>query len=231
MSRPELEQEQQASGPGVAAKKAALGVIDAILAFLQRQHDRLAGPEASDDRHGHAPAKHEPETEAIPARPSLLHRLAIGLLLLLAGTAAGGFLAYHTLSLQLKEHDSVVERMQDEVNAVRKEDARNQKLLDKFQRENAEYRREAREAQHDAEAADRRAADLEAQIEEMKDAEAQRIEAAKHAEEAAQAARRTAELARSRPPAKQPRAPQKTGNCAAGTAAEMAACIDSYNRR
>lgn len=227
MKPPEAEREE-AAGPGAAAK-ATLRVVDAVIAFFQRQHDRLAGPESRDDRPGHAPAKHEPEAEAIPARPSLLHRLAIGLILLLVGTAAGGFLAYRTLSLQLAEHDSVVERMQDEVDAIRKEDARNQKLLDKFQRENAEYRREAREAQHEAEAADRRAADLEAQIEEMKGAEAKRIEAAKRAEEAAQAARRTAELARQRP-VRQPRAPQKSANCAAGTAAEMADCIEKFNR-
>lgn len=227
MKPPEAEREE-AAGPGAAAK-ATLRVVDAVIAFFQRQHDRLAGPESRDDRRGHAPAKHEPEAEAIPARPSLLRRLAIGLILLLIGLGTGGFLAYRTLSLQLAEHDSVVERMQAEVDAVRKEDARNQKLLDKFQRENAEYRREAREAQHQTEAAERRAAELEAQIEEMKSAETKRIEDAKRAEEAAQAARRTAELAKARP-ARQQRPPQKTGNCAAGTAAEMAECIEKFNR-
>jgi hypothetical protein len=231
MKPPESEQEEKA-GPGAAARKAALGVVDAFLEFFQRQHNRLAGSDEREERHGHGRkqhAQHEPETAAVPARPSLLRRLAIGLLLLLAGLGAGGFLAYRTFSLKLNEHNSVVERMQEELDAVRKEDARNVKLLDKFQRENAEYRREAREAQHEAEAADRRAAELEAQLEDLKAAETKRVEDAKRAEEAAQSARRSAEMARQRP-VKQQRTPQKTGNCAAGTAAEMAACIEKFNQ-
>lgn len=222
MSRQEDEQEEKA-GPGVAAKKAALGVIDAFLAFFQRQHDRLAGPESEsrDDRRSRAPGKHEPEAAAAPTRPSLLRKLLIWLILLLAGLGAGGYLSYRTLSLQLQKHDGVVEGLQGEVEALRKEDARNVKLLDKFQRENAEYRHAAREAQREAENASRHAAELEAQIDAMKAAEAKR------AEEAAQAARRAAGLAKQRP--RQP-LPQKTGNCAAGTAAEMAACIEKFNR-
>jgi hypothetical protein len=229
MKPPEPEHEEKA-GPGAAVKHAALRVVDAFLAFFQRQHNRLAGSDEGDDRHGHAPGKHDPEAPAVPAQPSLLRKLLIGLLLLLAGLGAGGFLAYRTLSLKLKDHDSVVERMQSEVDAVRKEDARNQKLLDKFQRENAEYRREAREAQHQMEAAERRAAELDAQIEDMKNAETHRIEDAKRAEEAAQSARRTAELAKARS-ARQQRLPHKTGKCAVGTADEMAACIERFNRQ
>lgn len=220
MKPPEPEQEEKA-GPGAAAKKAALGVIDAFLAFFQRQHDRLAGPESHDERHGHTPGKHEPEAAAVPARPSPLRKLLIGLLLLLVGLAVGGYLSYRTLALKLKDHNSVVERMQEELDAVRKEDARNVKLLDKFQRENADYRRDSREAEHQAEMANRRVAELEAEIEAMKAAEAKR------AEEAAQAARRAAGLAKQR--TRQP-SPQKTGNCAAGTAAEMAECIEKFNR-
>lgn len=214
MSRQEDEQEEKA-GPGVAAKKAALGVIDAFLAFFQRQHDRLAGPESHDDRHSRAPGKHEPEAATAPARPSLLRRMLIWLLLLLAGLGAGGYFAYRTLSLQLQEHDSVVERMQEEVDAVRKEDARNVKLLDKFQRENAAYRAEAREAQREAENAKARSAELEEEIESMKRAE-------QAAREARQAAVAKAKAKASAPP--------KGGKCSVGTAAEIAACIEKFNR-
>jgi hypothetical protein len=207
---PEPEQ-QEAAGPGAAARRAALGVVDALLAFFQRQHDRLAGPESHDDRRGRAAERHEPEAVAVPARPSLLRKLTIGLLLLLAGLGAGSYLAYRTLSLQLDRHDRVVEGLQGEIEALRKEDVRNVKLLDKFQRENAEYRHEAREAQREAANANRRAEELESQIEAMKAAEA----------------RRSVGSARLRAP--QP-SPQKTGNCTAGTAAEMAACIEKFNR-
>jgi uncharacterized protein HemX len=220
MKPPEPEQEEK-PGPGVAAKKAALGVIDAFLAFFQRQHDRLAGPESHDDRHGRVHEKHDPEAAAAPTRPSLPRKLLIWLVLLLAGLGAGGYLSYRTLSLQLAKHDGVVEGLQGEIEALRKEEARNIKLLDKFQRENAEYRHEAREAQREAENASRRATELEAQIDAMKAAEAKR------SEDAAQAAQRAAGLAKQRP---RQSTPQKTGNCAAGTAAEIAACIEKFNR-
>jgi hypothetical protein len=229
-SRPSPREETEPPAPANKLKQASLRVIDAFLEFFQRQHNRLASSDERDDRHGRAQEQHEPEPAAVAARPSLLRRLLIGLLLLLAGLGVGGFLAYRTLSLKLKEHNSIVERMQEEVDAVRKEDARSQKLLDKFQRENAEYRHEAREAQREAEAANRRATELEAQIEETKLAEAKRLEDARRAEEAAQSARRNVEQAKQRS-AKPVSVPQKTGNCAAGTAAEMAACIEKFNRQ
>jgi hypothetical protein len=225
MKQPEAEREVPA-GPGAAAK-AALRVVDAGLRLFQRLHDRLAGTESREDRHGRSPEGHSADTAAVPTRPSLLRRLAIGLLLLLAGSGTGGWLAYRTLSLQLNEHAGVVERMQDELDAIRKEDARNVKLLDKFQRENAEYRHEAREAQREAEVHKRRNEEFEAQIEEAKRAEeVKRAEEARRAELVAQQARRAAASA----PRAKTRAPQKTGNCAVGTAGDLSNCIEEFNR-
>jgi hypothetical protein len=217
MSRPDAEREEP-PGPSAAARY-ALRALDACLNPLQRWRDRLAGKngrDGSDDRRGRATRDAAPaEAGTEPARPSRLRRLSIALLLLLVGLGTGGFLAYRTLSLQLKEHDSIVERMQDELDATRKEDARNVKLLDRFQRENAEYRHEAREAQREAENANRRVAELEARIEDMK-----------RAELAAQQAKRAVATV----PRAKTRTPQKTGNCAVGTAGDLSNCIEQFNR-
>lgn len=219
MKPPEAEREAP-EGPGAAAR-AALRIIDAGLGFFQRLHDRLAGPDSREDRHGRTSEKHDAGADAVPGRPSLLLRLAIGLLLLLAGAGAGGWLAYRGLSLQLNEHAGVVERMQDELDATRKEDARNVKLLDKFQRENAEYRHLAREAEREAETHQRRVDELEAQIE-----EGRRAEEAKRAELAARQAKRAAAAA----PRTKTRTPQKTGDCAVGTAGDLSNCIEEFTR-
>ncbi|MBI5786856.1 MAG: hypothetical protein HZA64_15500 [Rhodocyclales bacterium] len=219
MAKPDTENEASAA-PGVAARS-ALRVVDACLNVLQRWHDRLAGTSERAGRLGHPPARSEPaDASAPPARPSLLRRLLVAVILLLAGGAAGAWLAYRGLSHQLAEHAGVVERLQEELDGARKEDARNVKLLDKFQRENAEYRHEAREAQREADKAGDRTAELEAQLEEMKQ------EQAKHAEQAAQQARRAAAAPRAKPgtPA------QKSGKCAAGSAGELTECIEKFNR-
>ncbi|MBI4995696.1 MAG: hypothetical protein HZC22_02095 [Rhodocyclales bacterium] len=223
MSRQAEEGEPQ-SGPGPVARIALRGT-DACLNALQNLHNRLAGTEyrePRDNRRGRADPKQEgADGEAPPTRPSLLRKLAIGLLLLLVGGSAGGWFAWRGLSLQLNEHAGVVERMQDELDAMRKEDARNLKLLDKFQRENAEYRHLAREAERDAETRQRRVDALEAQIE-----AAARAEEAKRAELAARQAKRAAASA----PRAGARAPQKTGNCAAGSAGDVSNCIEAFNR-
>lgn len=134
---------------------------------------------------------------------------------LLVGGGAGALLSYRELSHQLAEHTSVVERIQEDLDATRKEEARNVKLLDKFQRENAEYRHEAREAQRETESANTRIAELEGKIDEMKRAEL--------------AAQRTPRAAASAPRAKQQRTPQKSADCAAGNTSELSDCIEKFN--
>lgn len=217
MKRPDAEQEPQAA-PGAGAK-AALRVVDACLGYFQRLHDRLAGTTERHGRHGldrHADARPAADEAAPPAKhPSFLRRLLLALLLLLVGGGTGALLAYRTLSAQVKAHADVVERLQEEVDATRKEDARNVKLLDKFQRENAEYRHDAREAQRESEAAKTRSAELEEEIESMK-----------RAQQAAQEARRAA-VAAAKAKAS---APPKGGKCTVGTAEEVANCISRYNR-
>jgi cytoskeletal protein RodZ len=227
MSRPSAERDAPVATPG-AATKAALRLIDSGIHFLQRVRGRFAPADETDrhgDRHGQAESKHPPVTEeSAPTpkpKPSFLRLALVALICLLVGGGAGALLSYRTLSHQLAEHASVVDRLQEDLDATHKEDARNVKLLDKFQRENAEYRHEAREAQRETENANQRVAELEAQIEEAK-----RSENRKRAEAAAQQARRAATAT----PRSQSHTPQKTGNCAAGTAAEMAECIEKFNR-
>jgi hypothetical protein len=219
------ERDAPPAGPGVVTK-AALRAIDACLHALQNLRKRFAPSDESDrrdDRRSQPDPKHAPaESEEAPApKLPLLKLFLVALICLLAGGGGGAWFSYRTLSHQLREHAGVVDRMQEELDAARKEDARSVKLLDKFQRENAEYRHEAREAQRESESAKSQVAGLEAQIETLK------YDNAKHDVEAAHEARRTTELAKQR--AKQ-RPPQKTANCDVGTAAEMADCIAKFNR-
>jgi hypothetical protein len=225
MSKRDNAERDAPAAPG-AATKAALRAIDACLRALQNLRNRFAPSDESgrrDDRRGQPDPKHAPAaTEEAPApRSSFLKLALIALIGLLVGGGAGALLSYRTLSHQIREHASVVDGMQEDLDATRKEDARNVKLMDKFQRENAEYRHEAREAQRETEIAKSQVAELEARIETLK------FESAKRDVEAAQEARRTTELAKQR--ARQ-HTPQKTANCAVGTAAEMAECIEKFNR-
>jgi hypothetical protein len=228
MNKQDAERDAPAAAPG-AVSKAALRAIDAGLHFLQKLRNRFAPSDETDrrdDRRSQPDPKHAPAAaeEAPTHRPSFLRLALLTLICLLVGGAAGAWFSYRTLSHQIREHANVVDRMQEDLDATRKEDARNVKLLDKFQRENAEYRHEAREAQREAESAKGQVAGLEAQIETLK------YDNAKRNVEAAQETRRTTELAKQR--VKQ-RPPQKTANCAVGTAnlsGDLSECIDKFNR-
>jgi uncharacterized protein HemX len=200
--------------------KTALRLIDAGLHFLQRLRGRFAPADETDGhggKHSQLDSKHVPVTEEkAPAPKSSFLRLAlVALICLLVGGGAGALLSYRTLSHQLAEHTNVVERIQEDLDATRKEEVRNVKLLDKFQRENAEYRHEAREAQRETESANSRIAELEGKIDEMKRAEL--------------AVQRTPRAAASAPRAKQ-HTPQKTADCAAGSASDLSDCIEKFNR-
>jgi hypothetical protein len=224
MNKRDAERDAPAAAAG-AVSKAALRAIDACLHFLQKLRNRFAPSDetgAHGDRRGQPDPKHAAAAEEAPApRLPLLKLFLVALICLLAGGGAGVWFSFRTFSHRLGEHASVVERIQDELDAAKKEDARNVKLMDKFQRENAEYRRESREAQRESENAKGQVAEVEAQIETLK------YENAKRDVEVANEARRTTELAKQR--VKQ-RSPQKTANCAVGTAAEISECIEKFNR-
>ena len=231
------------AAPGAGAR-AALRLIDACIAPLQRLRKRFDpdSEEHTPAAHGHAaPAGHadadaasDSETAGTaPRRPSLLLRLLVILLALGLGLAAGGFLAWQKLSAQLAEHDSVVERLQDDINAAAKEEVQRSTLVDKLQRENGEYRQQMREARREAAFQQERADELEQRMQEQQLA-AKRAEAAKKAAaEPTPPAKPVGQAASRRTPARAS-APQKSGHCeisAEHPDGDLTTCLDNYNKR
>ena len=221
MSEKNRERDDPAPSPGAVAKT-AIRAIDACMGVLQRLRGRFepqtGGGEAPLDagKRGQSGPPHAAETtDAAPQRPSFLHRALIVLLCLLIGAAAGAAISYRGLAIKLKEHTGVVERMQDEIDAAKKAEARNVKLMDRFQRENAEYRQQTREAEREAEDQKSRADQLETQLAEKKRAE--------------QPPPPPGRVAIAHPKAR-PSAPPKTGNCTVGNGSDLTKCIDKFNR-
>ena len=220
------EEAEKPAGPGFIGRL-ELRVIDAALAWLQHLRQRVA-PVAVDERGGHAgkmaPAAHAevPAEGPPPARHRLLWFLVALLLVVLAGAGAGGW-AWRHFESRLAEHDEIVDRLQDELNAAAKEEKRATGLVDRFQRENGELRLQSREALAEAETLRGRVEGLTRQLDDAK--------------------RGLAELqaAKSRPAAPPPMArggaptpPQKTGRCAiggAGSGEQIADCIERFNQR
>jgi hypothetical protein len=215
MSEKNRERDDPAPSPGAVAKT-AIRAIDACMGVLQRLRGRFEPQSDGHGKHSQPEPTPVPETtEAAPQRPSFLHRALIVLLCLLIGAAAGAAISYRGLAIKLKEHAGVVERMQDEIDAAKKAEARNVKLMDRFQRENAEYRQQTREAGREAEEQKSRADQLEAQL-----------AAKKHAEQPPPPSGRAA-IAH---PKARPSAPPKTGDCTVGNGSDLTKCIDKFNR-
>jgi uncharacterized protein HemX len=219
MTRQDEEDDTPATGPGPVIRFVLrsidffLRIVEACLHALQRLRNRFApddGEAERSDKRGQAPA----EAEAPPRPASFLRRALVVLICLLLGAGVSALLVYRGLSLKLAEHAGVVDRMQEDIDAAKKEEARNVKLLDKFQRENAEYRHQAREAERQAENDKRRADELDAQMADLK----------QRAETPAPTRRVTT------PTAPRSSTPRKTGNCAVGSADELSTCIEKFNR-
>lgn len=210
MTRPAPEDKEEKAGPN-AVVRAILRLIDRAIHALNKLQAKLGG---TDDEAGRRrPPDVAPEEDQPARKPSLLRRLAVWVLLLIVGAGVGGYSVYRELAEKLQAHSSVVEQLQDELKAAQKEEARNLKLLDKFQQENAGYRLESRNAQREAEEATRRADAAEKQLEELK--------------RAAPATQSSAGTGRTRSSASPPR---KTGTCSAGSAEDLANCIEQFNR-
>jgi hypothetical protein len=215
MSEKNRERDDPAPSPGAVAKT-AIRAIDACMGVLQRLRGRFEPQSDGDGKHRQPEPTPVPETtEAAPQRPSLLHRALVVLLCLLIGAGAGAVISYRGLAIKLKEHAGVVERMQDEIDAAKKAESRNVKLMDRFQRENAEYRQQTREAERQAEEQKSRADQLDAQLAEKKRAEQPPPPAAR--------------TAIAHPKAK-PSTPPKTGDCTVGNGSDLTKCIDKFNR-
>jgi hypothetical protein len=149
-----------------------------------------------------------------PRRGFFLRGSLIALLCLALGGGAGGFWAYRLLVGQLQEHEAVVDRLQGDIDAAKKEESRGANLVTRLQRENGEMRLQVREAQ-------RIARDAEDRVRELGKA-----------------------LAAARPPARppagqyqapavQPGPPLKSGKCSVGgpdTGTRLSECIERFNR-
>jgi hypothetical protein len=204
---------------------AVLRAIDACLHALQRLRSRFEVPAEDKDakRDGGRRSQSAPELapateEAAPHSKGFLYRALIVLLCLLLGSAAGATLAYRVFSKKLESHATVVERIEDELDIAKKEEARSVNLMAKFQKENAEFRLEVREAQREVEDYKRRIDELEKQ-----QAATKRIE------------RPVSSSGRAAVPAAtaKPRAPEKTGTCTVGPgnpSGSLSDCIDKFNR-
>ena len=226
------EEGEKPAGPGFIARL-ELRVIDAALAWLQHLRARLAGNSDGDDRHGKGKDRDQNKSAGgaagVPAdvgEPPARHRLrSFFIVLLLVGLAGAGAVAWswRHFESRLAEHDEVVDRLQEELNAAAKEEKRATGLVDRFQRENGELRLQSREALAEAENLRGRVEGLTRQLDDAK--------------------RGLAELqaAKSRPVVPPPMArggaptpPQKTGRCAvggAGSSEQIADCIERFNQR
>lgn len=224
MSKKAEASDKAAPRPNVV-KVALLRVIDACLGALQRLRSRFESPDQDEGssrgggKRSQSPDKEPPPAEEAAPRPQgLLYRVLIVLLCLLLGTAAGGLLSYRVLSQKLEAHATVVERMQDELDIAKKEEARSVNLMAKFQKENAEFRLQVREAQ-------REVADYKSQVDELD----KQLAATKRVERPAPSSGRAANPVAKAAPA----VPQKAGDCAVGSAnavGNLANCIDKFNR-
>lgn len=221
MSNRSVDQDQATPPPGVLAG-GALRVIDSCMRALQRLRNRFAPPienaraSRDDGRHGHGATDEAPtEVAAAPPRRSLLRRILIVLLVLLFGVAGGALLAYRGFAQLIELRGAAVERLQEEIDHSRKEETRNANLVTRFQKENGEYRLQLREAKREVEEYQDRVEELKKQLDELK-----------RAERLAQQGGATTGAALTY----RSRRPQKTGNCAVGTASGLTECIEKFNR-
>jgi len=225
MSKRTENQDKEAQPPGVVAVT-VLRAIDACLHALQRLRSRF---ESSADEEGASrdggkrrqsgPEQPQEAAEAAPRPRGLLYRLLIMLICLLLGGGAGAFLSYRGLSKLVQARGAEVERIQDELDISKKEEARSVNLMAKFQKENAEFRLQMREAQREVE-------EYKSRIDELD----KELIAAKRVERPAPAGRRAAAPTATTKPS----TPQKTGDCAVGTGnagASLTDCIEKFNRQ
>jgi hypothetical protein len=211
-SRGEPEAGDSGHRPG-ALGKAALRLIDAAIARLQRwrRHFDGAGEEgAPERRRGHGATAEAAEAAPAPAATQrrIWLRLTLAVLLaLVLGGGAGAFWARGLFVNQLTEHAGVVERLQEEIEAARKEEIRNVNALARFQRENGELRLQARTARRDLQDSEEQVAALQKTLAE---------------------ARRPPPRA---PAVRAPRVPAKSGKCSvSGAGARLEECLESFNR-
>lgn len=222
------QQDEEAAdrSPGFLARP-LLRLIDGGIAWLQHMRGRLAGAPAADaPAPGRAAASAGAAADAadsatVPTRGFWWRGLLVGVCCLALGGGGGAFWAYRQFERQLTEHADVVERMQEDIKSSTKEEQRAVNLMTRYQRENAEMRLVTRETQAEKEM-------LAARIEALEKELAAARQAAKPPPEPKPAATGSGRLPVVSSP---PRPPVKTGRCTAGSAEQIADCIDQYNKK
>lgn len=143
-----------AANPKAKSSAAVLRVLDAGLAVLQALRARFAPPaeegESADDERKPSrrdDAESAPAEALVTGKKSFLRRALTVLMLLLFGVVAGTVISHRMFSKQLDGKTKIIEYMQLEVDATRKDELRSQRFRDEQQRQIGEYRRQLREIQ------------------------------------------------------------------------------------
>jgi hypothetical protein len=194
----------------------ALRAIDACVRALQRLRKRFEARE-DEEAGGGKPrgADTEPVVrEAPPRRIGFLVGLLIVLASLLVGVAAGSWGAYRGMTTVLAARAVAIDRLQEEIDISKSEQARSVNQMIRFQKENAELRLHLLKAR-------RESVDDKARIDELEkqSARAKRLERPPAADHPVGAA--------------SPRS-HTSGRCAVGTGSAgngVAACIEQFNRK
>jgi hypothetical protein len=233
MNKEDEERDDEERGPGRFARIALRAVdigqklldacqkaLDAGQRTVSGLRERLGGEE--DDRGERHDRKRigrlEPATEeeAMPKKPSRLRSFLLLLAAMLIVTGIGGFVAYRILESRLAEHDAIVEGMREELDATRKENARQIDLMAKFRKESGEAKKEMRDARREADDCCGRIDACRKRVDEL---EGQLTRAQRHGARSGSGG------------VTQPR--QKTGSCtidASNPNATLKECIEKFNK-
>lgn len=201
-----------------------LRLTDAVIASLQRLKHRIEVPEEEEVAEGgrkRTVRESHAEPAAVVAAPkaSRLPRFAVALLVLFGVGGLGMAFSYKLLSQSLRTNEAVVEALRDEIARLEKDGTRLLNDKAKYQKQVYEREKEIRALEQEVEDYRGETEGLRSQVNAMK---------ATRGGPLAQANPANVAVAGRRP------APQKTGTCTTGganAAANLARCVDEFNRK
>lgn len=194
----------------------ALRAIDASLHGLQRLRNRIEPPvEEEPRRRGGQQTTHPEELPPVVGEPpavrhSYVHAVLVFLLPLLLGAVAGTLFSYRGLARIVETQESMIDYLREQITQLEKEDARNSAAKIRYQKEVYEREKELRASREEIQDYKDRIGELEAQVAALKPPPA---------------------VARGGRPAP---AMQKSATCAmdaANPAANLAGCLERFNRK
>lgn len=215
-----------------------MAVIDALISPLQGLKNRIAPADEEEEdvrdrRHkplAHARLDEELVTTA-PTKPRRLRSFLFIVLALVVGALSGMWFSYDQLSKTLSADNAIIGYMQDEIHQLEKSEKRNlnaraklQEQVDAITAELKENRAEIRDYQDQIEAYKIQNDNLTRQLNAHNDTSGRYSSSPLR--------RPVPDYAARRPTTRQ--APEKTGNCVTGgasTAADLARCVEEFNRK